>query len=168
LSRWITKTLTLDKEWEVRFRLAFLAGEEQLLVTPAAVEVQQNFAEKDKAYTAPKTKRKWESVEVLAAIGISPYKRHRLSEKKISKKRGPRRNHPTLDWHDTWFGWWTQWKLIGIGQDPLQLRFMRVSKSRSWLLKCLSTSLRPQSVEPTGLACDIDATTMWSTISAIE
>jgi hypothetical protein len=52
------QTITLDEEWEVRFRLAFLACEEQLLVTHISLEVQQHFAEKNKAYKTPKTKRK--------------------------------------------------------------------------------------------------------------
>jgi hypothetical protein len=44
-------------------------------VTAAGMEAQQNFAAKADAYRTPKTKRKRQSLEVPAAIGISPYKR---------------------------------------------------------------------------------------------
>ena len=79
MEEWMTKVLTLD-DWESMFRSAIAAGEEESEVTAAGMEVQQDFAAKADAYRTPKTKRKRQSLEVPAAIGISPYKRQSRGE----------------------------------------------------------------------------------------
>ena len=86
LSEWITKTLPLE-EWEKKFRSAsYVASEGDVSVTAADVEVQQSFAERAEAYKTPKSKRKRESLELPAAIGISPYKRQTIGEEDFSEK----------------------------------------------------------------------------------
>jgi hypothetical protein len=74
MEEWMTKRHTLE-DWESMVQSAVAAGEEQAEVTAAGMEAQQNFAAKANAYRTPKTKRKRKSLEVPAAIGITPCKR---------------------------------------------------------------------------------------------
>jgi hypothetical protein len=78
MEEWMTKSLTLE-DWESVFRSAVAASEEQSKVT-STMEAKQNFAAKADAYRTPKTKRKRKSLEVPAAIGITPYKRQARGE----------------------------------------------------------------------------------------
>jgi hypothetical protein len=167
MEEWMTKSLTLE-DWEAFFRSAIAAGEEETEVTAAGTEAQQNFAAKADAYRTPKTKRKRQSLEAPAAIGISPYKRQSRGEE----------DFVSLDQAST-LNLVVEFVLgLDSGLDQTCSAFVQLLEdfeestsghdlTSKMLEHRVETNKRLLGAKPSGLSQELDAPSAWGTLSAI-
>ncbi len=167
LSEWFPLSLTIE-DWTTRFRSAASVGARQAEVTPLALQAQQDFASRAESFQTPNVKRKRESLELPAAIGISPYKRKSRGEEDFAEKDLEETLQHLVELVLGFGG--------GLDETSSALVKLLIDFHKNASVQELTSKMLEHKLEtikmllgskPVGLSPDLDVRSAWGTIAAI-